>query len=389
MTSGKTVKLVVFEALQFAALGAPLFVVMERFGRLMRDLKGWQDRTAYWLVVAASVAYVTSATLLVWVPLKYLVLRRRRFITNTKQWRPTALAYVLLCPLPCFALLIAASKVQVDRELRLDHFTELPVSLVLLCLICVDVVERIRTFRLTGKAGSNLDADVVMWGPVLEQVTTVTGQLHHHHPQDQNDDDGISQNRSPSPALTDTTANTTNTTTVLNGTLTTPRRHHSRPDLRGPPPATGPRAYLYPAPPPPTPSPRSSGPLRFLWSADARAEAFADGFLFWLDTAEMLRVAAVPDVFYSAWVFPVLVLAFLSTLRLAVTPGNPLVSCVSVALQDLPFLVLRVALLAAFGGGVGGGYVTPVLYVIKNLLVCLSYGYFTLVTRVLKRRSLF
>lgn len=86
MPSGTTVKLVVFEALQFAALGTPLFVVMERFGRLMRDLKGWQDHTAYWLVVAASVAYVTSVTLLVWVPLKYLVLRRRRFITNIKQW---------------------------------------------------------------------------------------------------------------------------------------------------------------------------------------------------------------------------------------------------------------------------------------------------------------
>lgn len=50
-----------------------------------------------------------------------------------------------------FILVFIGPQVQVDRELRLDHFTELPVSLVLLCLICVDVVERIRTFRLTGK----------------------------------------------------------------------------------------------------------------------------------------------------------------------------------------------------------------------------------------------
>jgi hypothetical protein len=86
MPSGKTVKLVVFEALQFAAICAPLFVVMERFAGLMRDLKGGNDRTAYWLVVAVSIAYVTSVTLLVWAPLKYLILRRRRFITKIKQW---------------------------------------------------------------------------------------------------------------------------------------------------------------------------------------------------------------------------------------------------------------------------------------------------------------
>lgn len=86
MPSGKMVKLLVFEALQYAALGVPLFVVMERFACLMRDLKARQDHTAYWLVVAASVAYVTSVTLLVWVPLKYLLLRRRRFMTKIKQW---------------------------------------------------------------------------------------------------------------------------------------------------------------------------------------------------------------------------------------------------------------------------------------------------------------
>lgn len=84
MTSGKTLKLIVHELLQFAALAVPIFVVMERFGRLIREVRGG-DHAAYWLVVAASVAYVTSATLLVWVPVKYLVLKRRRFISIT-QW---------------------------------------------------------------------------------------------------------------------------------------------------------------------------------------------------------------------------------------------------------------------------------------------------------------
>lgn len=85
MLSGKTVKFILYEQLQFAALVVPVFVVMERFAGLMRDLKGW-DLTAYWLVVATSIAYVTSVTLLVWVPLKYLILKRRRFISEITQW---------------------------------------------------------------------------------------------------------------------------------------------------------------------------------------------------------------------------------------------------------------------------------------------------------------
>lgn len=90
MPSGKTVKLILYEVLQFAALVVPVFVIMERFARLMRNLKVQDvkdgDVTAYWLVVAASVAYVTSVTLLVWVPLKYVILKQRRFIVAITQW---------------------------------------------------------------------------------------------------------------------------------------------------------------------------------------------------------------------------------------------------------------------------------------------------------------
>lgn len=90
MPSGKTVKLILYEVLQFAALVVPIFVIMERFARLMRNLKIQDvkdgDVTAYWLVVAASVAYVTSVTLLVWVPLKYVILKQRRFIVAITQW---------------------------------------------------------------------------------------------------------------------------------------------------------------------------------------------------------------------------------------------------------------------------------------------------------------
>ena len=63
----------------------PLFIIMERFASLMRHVRGG-DLTAYWLVVAASIAYVTTVSLLVWVPLKYLILTSKRFISEITSW---------------------------------------------------------------------------------------------------------------------------------------------------------------------------------------------------------------------------------------------------------------------------------------------------------------
>ncbi|KAJ4936216.1 hypothetical protein JOQ06_000818 [Pogonophryne albipinna] len=357
MPSGKTLKFVLYEVLQFAALIIPVFVIMERFAGLIPDVREG-DLTAYWLVVAASVAYVTSVTLLVWVPLKYLILKKRRFITEITQWRPTALAYLMLCTFPCFAILIASSKVQVDRGLELDHFTELPVSLVLFSLICVDIIERIRPCKLMGPSDS-LESDLEMPGPVLthlESVSTVTGQL----PAD--DDEGQS-------AMTPE---------VRNGG---PSGRWS--DLPGSPSRpTHSAAYLYSS----SSRRRSySGPLGFLWRRDMRSEVLVDCFLFWFDTVEMVRVAGEPLIFYSVWVFPVYILAFMSTLRMIITPQNPLLSSAGVALQDLPFFVFRVALIFVFG------YVTPVLYTLKNVLVSLTFIYFTFLTklRIFKKQSMF
>lgn len=84
MPSGKTVKLILYEVLQFACLSVPVFVVMERFASLVWFVRS--SDTAYWLVVAASVAYVASVTLFVWVPLKYSILKTQRFSEITNWW---------------------------------------------------------------------------------------------------------------------------------------------------------------------------------------------------------------------------------------------------------------------------------------------------------------
>ncbi|XP_072220600.1 transmembrane protein 236 [Leuresthes tenuis] len=362
MPSGKTIKLILYEGLQFAALIVPIFVVMERFASLIRDVRG-RDVTAYWLVVATSVAYVTSATLLVWAPLKFVILKQRRFITEITQWRPVALVYLILCTLPCFAIVIASSKMQVDHGQWRDHFTELPVSLVFFSLICVDIIERIRPCRLIGKSDS-LDPDFDMSGLVthLEQVTTVSAQLHADA-----DQNGLTQDQ----------------TEARNGG--TPGRWQRPADSsRRSPHSTqaSSSAYVYSSSSRPL---TYTGPLRILWKRDGRAEMFVESFLFWLDTVEMVRVGGEPVVFYSAWVFPVYIFTFLSALRMIITPHSPLLSFAGVALQDLPFCIIRVALIVVFG------FVTPVLFPLKNALVILTFIYFTLLTKlnIFKRQSMF
>ena len=138
-------------------------------------------------------------------------------------------------------------------------------------------------------------------------------------------------------------------------------------------------AYLYSS------SRYPSGRLRALWIRDPRVEAFVESFIFWMDTTEMVRVAEVSSVYYSNWIFPVYILAYLSTLRVVATPNSPLLPFLAVVLQDLPFLVIRICLVAVFG------HVTPLLYIMKNLLVCLTYVYFIFMTKlkVFNRTSMF
>ncbi|XP_077365698.1 transmembrane protein 236 [Festucalex cinctus] len=369
MGSGRTLKLAVCEALQFAGLCVPLFVVMQRFAVIVAKVQGGGSSTggAYWLIVASSVAYVTSVTLLVWVPLKYMVFAKKRFLVGRKKWRPVALVYAIFSTMPCFAFLIASSEVQIRNNLRHDTFGELPVSLILFSLICMDVVERIRHCRLTGQDNVMArDADIP--SSVLthvEQVAPITPALPGP---------GTAAPRGPAQA--------TGPPLAPAGTVGQRDRTHNGSGLRPEPNGTVPGI--------PGNGGRSlsasdsgsraaygrSGPLRFLFASDARADVFVDGFVFWLDTAEMTRAAAHPLVCYSAWVCPVYVFCCLSCLRVAVAPHDPLLSALGVALQDLPFLFVRAGLLAFFGS------VTPLLYLLKNLLVCMAFIYFNFMTKL-------
>lgn len=77
--------------MQFAGLCVPLFIVMQRFAVIVAKVKASEQppsdtSTAYWLIVASSIAYVTSTALLVWVPMKYMVFIKKKFLVGRKKW---------------------------------------------------------------------------------------------------------------------------------------------------------------------------------------------------------------------------------------------------------------------------------------------------------------
>ncbi|XP_029610856.1 transmembrane protein 236 [Salmo trutta] len=385
MASGRTLKFALCEVLQFAGLCVPLFIVMQRFALIVARVKSVAQppgdaSTAYWLTVASSIAYVTSAALLVWVPMKYMVFTNKKFLVGRKKWRPVALVYLILSTLPCFAFLIASSEVQINNSIRQDTFAELPVSLVLFSLICIDIVERIRHSRLTGHA-NELARDAEIPSTVLTNITPVTpvnpenpaasvtpavpgqptqpGQPGNPNGQDQN---GAGFQPEANWTLQGMPVNQIQGRQFSMSGLSSRSACSARSASMSADHGVSPYAY--------------TGPLRFLCASDARAEVFVDSFLFWMDTVEMVRVAGHPAVYYSGWVFPIYIFSYLSCLRLVVMPHSPLLSLLGVALQDLPFLFVRIGLIAFFG------FVTPLLYLMKNLLVCLAFIYFNFMTKL-------
>uniref|UniRef100_A0A3B3SI53 Transmembrane protein 236 n=1 Tax=Paramormyrops kingsleyae TaxID=1676925 RepID=A0A3B3SI53_9TELE len=325
MGSRKMVKLALCEALQFSALVVPLLVVTLEFAAVV-----WHVRSSampsgdayapYWLIVATSVSYVTTVALLVWVPMKYLIFKKRRFLIGRKKWRPVALAYVILSTLPCFAFLIASAEVTAWASS---------------CLPCPILVSVFPPFSPTVHPPQR-DADI--------PSSLLTSVVHSADLNFRPDSNGTIPSHS------------------LSGN---PGRQYSSGPMAQPTilPVYYPPQYV-------------SGPLRFLSASDCRAEVFVDGFLFWLDTVEMVRAAMHPIVFYSRWVFPVYISSYLSVLRVVIMPGNPLLATLGIALQDVPFLFIRIGLVAIFG------FVTPLLYLVKNLLLSLAFFYFNFVTKL-------
>ncbi|XP_059951477.1 transmembrane protein 236 [Mesoplodon densirostris] len=338
MASGRLMKLLFFELLELAAFTVPTLVIMEQFADAYQSTRSTPDKTHYWLIVSCSIAYVSSVTLLIWVPVKVLLYRKRHLYQKIKGWRPVMLMCVVLTTLPSFSFSIAVTEVQKNINgstgILPDTLPDLPVSLVLTCLIVVDIIEKLRTYPLRGRQKSNEDRHIHTTS--LQQIKTVTDELRQNE-----------ENLTPQPAQRTRLSRLPGATT---GGLT--------PELEGPQEPTFER-----------------GILRTMSQKDVRAEIFLRSFLLWSDTIEMVRVAGHPNVYKSGWVYPVYIFSFISLLRMILTPRNPLLNSLGIMLQDLPFIFVRLSLIIVLGT------LTPILGLCKNVLVTLSYVYFNYLTK--------
>ncbi|XP_059118429.1 transmembrane protein 236 [Peromyscus eremicus] len=335
MFSGRIIKLVVFELLEFAAFSVPTLVIMEQFATAYQKTRDGSDRTHYWLIVSCSIAYVAAMSLLIWVPIKVVLFKRWHLYKKIVGWRPVLMMCVVLTTLPSFSFSIAVTEVQKNFNGSLnsvpDSLPDLPVSLVLFSLIVVDIIEKLRIYPLRGSQQSHEDNDIHITS--LQQIKTVTEQVVHGD-----------ENPAPAQAAKPTVMS---------------QPHHHMTVLVGP---------LEPS--------FHSGILSTMSHRDVRAELFLRSFLMWSDTIEMLRVAGHHSVYKSGWLYPVYIFSYISLLRMVFTPKNPLLNSMGVLLQDLPFVFLRLSLIIALGT------ITPVLGLCKNVLVTVSYVYFNYVTKL-------
>ncbi|ELK28788.1 Transmembrane protein 236 [Myotis davidii] len=108
MASGRLIKLLVFELLEFAAFSIPTLVIVEQFATAYQRSRNPGEKTHYWLIVSCSIAYVASV---------------QKNVNGSANNLP-------------------------------DTLPDLPVSLVLTSLIMVDIIEKLRTYPLRGRQKS-------------------------------------------------------------------------------------------------------------------------------------------------------------------------------------------------------------------------------------------
>ncbi|XP_060681689.1 transmembrane protein 236-like [Hemiscyllium ocellatum] len=341
MISGKKIKFFVFEVLQFAALCVPTIVVAERFASIVMAKHKPADLKSYQLILACSVAYVACVSLIVWVPVKFLMFKKR-ILSKVKEWQPALLMHLIFTTLPCFGFIIAGSQVQSGLT-NIKTFSDLPVSLVLMCLIIVNISENLRKWQLTGNIDGNCKADVVASnGTVLtniEQISTVSTQQNRAHEENQAPT-RVTGNEFASSAAQNKLHS------VFQSSVYSEIAEHNMLEHN---------------------VPKS---LKVLAVNDYRAEIFVMSIVNWLDTVELVRVAGLQAVIITGWVYPIYIFSFFSLLRIILHSANPFLPLLTIALQDFPFFLIRISLIGVMG------FVTPVLYPLKNIIVVTTFVYF-------------
>ena len=77
----KLAKLVVIEIIQWTAFASTVFVTAQKFGSIRPP-----DNRDYWIVIASSIGFVAGTTLVVWLPVKFVLQWKKIWRVFENQW---------------------------------------------------------------------------------------------------------------------------------------------------------------------------------------------------------------------------------------------------------------------------------------------------------------
>ncbi|XP_078661824.1 transmembrane protein 236-like [Branchiostoma floridae x Branchiostoma belcheri] len=353
------VKIVNFllELCQWSSLAIPIFVTSEGVARTVDRIQAGNTTSNaeeagsndplpyYWLLVAASIAYAATVTLLIYLPVKYCFMWKNRFLLENAKWLPAILMHLLLSVLPCMALMLVGIELQAaNSEItpQFDTYTHFAVPLVVLGVLVTSWVEKVRRFPNLSSAGAEMTEGPTSPRSMVNPVYTIDGA------------DGSQSTDEQSPRDPPGPSSTPHTPVSIRRSF--------------------PMSFS---------SSRSSPrPRPKLTSNDDRARILSAEFFSVYDVLELLLVTNFHDVCRTYWIFPIYVVAFLSMFKSILRLDHRFLPLVSMATHEIPFLILRIALLAKFGIEI-----MSVVYPLKNLAVISFYVYYNFIVVIIKSRA--
>ncbi|XP_035658370.1 transmembrane protein 236-like [Branchiostoma floridae] len=345
------------ELCQWSSLAVPIFVTSEGVARTVDRIQAGNTTTGaeqgggsapadqlpyYWLLVAASIAYVATVTLLIYLPVKYCFMWKNRFLLENAKWLPAMLMHLLLSVLPCMSLMLFGIKLQDDNNevaAMFDTYTDFPVALVVLGVLAASWVEKVRRFPIATSAAAEMTEGPSSPRSMVNPVYTIDGADGTQSTDEQTP-------RDPSPSTPHTPVSIRRSFPMSFSSRTSPR-----------------------------PKPK-------LTSNDDRARILSIEFFAVYDVIELLLVTNFHDVCRTYWIFPIYVVAFISMFKSILRLDHRFLPLVSMATHEIPFLILRIALLAKFGIAI-----MSLVYPLKNLAAIAFYVYYNFVVVIIKSRA--
>lgn len=354
MPSSKTIKKLCLEAFQIAAFSTPIFVTGQKFatkacyesdptGKCVNSSASGQE---YWLYISAIIAYVAGVTLLLWLPLKVLVVWKKIVRPYEGLWFPGNLFYIIFSFVPCVAFVLLGHENCPINGYCFDYFRGAPIETMIIMMVVTDWAEKIRYIKLR----SGDDSIRTRKYPYAD----VKGNQRSRH-----------LDYSTSAAAENAFPTASRRSSVSQRSLLQSSRI-----TRG------------------TFRQRFTASLK--WT-DGRPENLLRDLMLAYDTRLVLGLSLLSDgqhiLFQTNWVYSIYILSTVSLLPLVFAPNSEMRSSMTVILQDVPFFILRVAVFSYFGKNLV--VQTSVLFLLKNFFAALVFIYFNVILpwRIAKQKD--